>query len=858
MSNLGLGTAKKEKTMKACEREEKGMPCGIEPYDKEWNVGYSGMRDDLSPYPRINRMRRHFLNTEFTVSHERACLYTEAYQKNESQPQGIKVAKALAHVMQNVPIRLYPDELIVGEHGSPMKSAPVFPEYSFNWILDEIKNFPWDQRSHDKYYISEESKQRLLELEGYWKGKTVEENILSEMSEDMKKGSDVGKGLFLVNVHLRGAIGHIHLNYPKLFANGFKGIKAQVEKKMATINTALPEDLKKREFYEAELIMLDACMNFIKRYAKLARETAAQEENKTRKREVQHIAENCEWVAENPPRTFWEALQLWYMASMIELIETNSQGNGFGRMDQYLYPYYKKDIEEGRITKEFAQELIEVAYVKSGYPTKIRERQGIEINTGRTIGSESITLGGVGRDGKDATNDLTFMMLDASAHTRMMAPWVAVRFHANTPHELKVKAINVIRIGYGHPKLFNDEPAIPAALAKGGRSLQMARDYAVIGCVEIDQPGYEYGAHDCLYFCIAKVFELAINDGKCLGCGSQCPRWSECGDAGKQLGLRTGSLADFKSFDEVVTAYQKQLKYWMDLAVATVNITEIVHQKLKPLPYTSLLIDDCIEKGLDVSAGGARFNHDGPQANGVATVADGMSAIKQLVFEEKKVSGSDFLKALESNWEGYEPLYALVNSDKVHHYGNDDDYADELAQIAYNSYFDVVEGRPNVRGGTYQPGVYTVSANVAFGLMQWASPDGRKAFEALSDNVGAVHTAAGSHDICGATAFAKSCTKLDHERAGNGTLLNWKFTPSVVSGETGRDNLIHLMDVYFGRKGMQSQFNIVSRKTLEDAMAHPEKYKDMLVRVAGYSAYFVELGKPLQMDIIGRTEMSFD
>jgi len=448
------------------------------------------------------------------------------------------------------------------------------------------------------------------------------------------------------------------------------------------------------------------------------------------------------------------------------------------------------------------------------------------------------------------------MVLDAHAHTRITVPWIAVRFHKNTPWELKVKTFNVVRIGTGQPKVFNDECAVPSSLSLG-RTLEDSRNYHIVGCVEIDAGGMEYGWHDAAYFNMARVLELALNDGRCMGCGAHCLRWDRCGAQGLRIAPRTGSLAEFTTFDQVREAYDRQMKYWTDQMVAGIEIMDQEHQRLKPLPYLSLLIDDCIGRGVDVSAGGAHYNFTGPQAVGVGSVADGMAAIKQLVFEEKKFSGRDFLDACEENWHGHEKLYALVNSSKVHHFGNDDDYADELARFASDNFCKHVEGRPNSRGGIYAPGVYSVSANVALGLLQWASVDGRKVMEPVSDCVGPVHTNASSHDVKGPTAMAKSVSKLDHVRATNGTLLNWKFTPESVSGDRGRDNLISLIDVYFERNGMHSQFNIISRETLLDAMAHPDNYKDLIVRVAGYSTYYVDLSKPLQYDLLGRTELSF-
>ncbi len=838
------------------ELDKQEMPCGIEPFDRVWPVGESGMNEAPSPFERVNRFRKFVLDTEFTVDHQRACLVTEAYKMHRDKPQLIKCARAFAHVLENVAISIQKDELIVGQMAAPMKSAPIFPEFSYDWIMDEMKNHPWKDRLHDNYYISKRSEKALAGIAGFWKGKTVEESVRARMSPDEVKGSNLGKGLFLLNLYLFGGVGHTQGNYEKLFELGFSGIKAQVRKKMMELDVTLPENLKKRTFYQAELIVLDAATNYLLRYAKLAREMAEKTSDPDWKKELVTISETCTHVAETPPKTFRQALQLWYMATTLILVESNGHSVSFGRFDQYMYPFYKNDINAGRATREEIQELIEISFIKDLWWTKLRDRLTVIANSGRGMGGDSLTVGGVDKDGNDATNDLSYMVLDADAHLRIGVPWLAVRFHENTPWQFKVKAVNVIRIGTGQPKLFNDQAAIPAS-RKAGRSLEDARNYHVVGCVEIDAGGKEYGWHDSAYFSIAKVLELAINDGRCIGCGAHCIRWNECGGRGLRLGPATGSLKEFTSFDQVKAAYNKQMKYWTDQMVSATELMDQVHQELKPLPFLSAIMDDCIERGRDVTAGGAVYNFTGPQAVGVGTVADGLSTIKHLVFDKKRFTGADLLEACENNWQGSEALYTLVNSDKVPHYGNDDDYADELARFATDTYCMHIEGRRNARGGIYLPGVYSVSANVAIGLLQWASVEGRKALEPVSDCLGAVHTDGGSHDIKGPTAIAKSVTKLDHIRAGNGTLLNWKFTPACVSGDAGRDNLISLIDVYFDRKGMHSQFNIVSRETLLEALKYPEKYRHLVVRVAGYSAYFVELSKPLQYDIIGRTELEF-
>ncbi len=832
----------------------KMMPGGIEPYDREWPVAESGLNENPSPFPRVNRFRKYALDREFTVDHQRACLLTEAYKKHAGEPQVVKCALALDHVLRNVNITIVPDELIAGEMAAPMKSAPIFPEHSFTWVMDEIRNHPLHKRLHDVYSADRKSVRKLKGIEEYWKGKTLEDAMLAEMTGEQKKGTHAGRGVYLLNLYMYGGIGHTQANYEKLFRFGFGGLKKQVAEKM---ESAAGSEPGKKDFYRAERIVLEAASAYLRRYAVLAGEMAKKERNELRKRDLEQVASNCEWVSENPPRSFWEALQLLFIATTIILIESNGHSVSIGRLDQYLYPFYRGDLDSGVMTQESLQELLELYFVKHLWWTKLRDRMTVIPNSGRGMGGDSITVGGIDRDGNDATNDLTFMCLDAEAHVRVGVPWLAIRWHEKTPWELKIKTANVIRIGTGQPKVFNDQAAIPASL-KAGRTLADSRNYHVVGCVEIDAGGKEYGWHDAAYFSISKVLELAINDGRCIGCGQHCPRWENCGGVGKKIGPSTGSLANFTSFEQVLEAYDRQMEYWVDLMIEGIEIMDRVHQRLKPLPYLSTLMDDCTEKGLDVSAGGAHYNFTGPQAVGVGTVADGLATIKQLVFAEKKVTGVKLLQALEENWVGHEPLYALVNSDKVHHYGNDDDYADDLARFGYDTYCKYVENRPNARGGKYLPGVYSVSCNVALGLVQWASPDGRKALEPVSDCLGAVHTYAGSHDVQGPTAIAKSVTKLDHVRAGNGTLLNWKFTPTCIAGEAGRDNLISLLDVYFNRKGMHSQFNIISRETLEAALAHPDQYRHLMVRVAGYSAYFVELSKPLQYDILGRTELSFD
>jgi formate C-acetyltransferase len=473
------------------------------------------------------------------------------------------------------------------------------------------------------------------------------------------------------------------------------------------------------------------------------------------------------------------------------------------------------------------------------------------------MGGTALDVGGVDAEGNDITNDLSYMALDAHAHTRIPNPWMGVRLHEGSPGEFKTKVYNVIRIGTGEPKIFNDAPIIKS-LTDYGATIEDARGYVGIGCVEPAVPGKTYGWHDSGSVNLAKILQLSINNGRCIDCGRDCLFYPGCAGVGGSLGPDTGSLSSFKSFDEVLTSYDSQMKYWTDMLISCINKIDYAQQRIKPLPYLSLLVEGPIEKGVDVTLGSATYNHSGPQAVGIGTAADSLSVIRQIVFEDGTVSGADLLRALRDNWEGHEPLYAMVNSDRMHHYGNDDDYADEMARFVMATYCGHIEHRSTAHGGDFKPGVYSVTNNVLHGTLVSATPDGRKAGEPVSDCIGPVHTMIGSHDRSGPTAVAKSVAKLDHSRIANGIILNWKFAPTAVSGEVGRENLIALMDGYFADGGMQSQFSVIGKETMISAQKAPERYRDLVVRIAGYSAYFTELSRELQDDLIGRTELSFD
>ncbi|MGD6737882.1 (2S)-3-sulfopropanediol dehydratase [Photobacterium leiognathi subsp. mandapamensis] len=820
---------------------------GVDTFDKVYGLGYEVGHADWSPYPRVNRLRQTFLDRPYEIDVERLRLVTEAFKNNDVAPRILQCAYAFENILLNTSLYIYDEDLILGEIAAPAKASPIYPEFSVDWIIDEITNSPFEERSNDQFYIrNDEERAEILELCAYWKGKTVNEMITATLDQDQKNGSHIGEKIFQTNNYHFAGIGHFAMDFAKLMTQGFDGVIEQAENALAKLSKKDAEYASKRDYYKATLITQNAAKKYITRYADLASEMAANEVDEKRKQELAIMAENCYQIAGGVPQTFWQAIQLFNFAVTMTQIEGNGHSISYGRMDQWLHPIYQADIQNNGTSKDFILELIEVLYVKMNNPTKLKDKGTVRVRNGRGFGGESLTIGGVDIHGNDATNDLTMLMLEASVHTRMMNPWVCLRMHENTPYELKVKATECIRAGYGHPKLFNDIPAIKAMLAKGV-TLEEARDYAVVGCVEPTIPGKEHGWQDAGYVNTAKMMEMVLNHGRLVSGPNTA----------LQLGPDTGSLETYQSFEEVLESVNKQFEFWCDQLCSCLNITDKVHAALKPTPFISAFFEGCIESGRDMTAGGVKYNGIGPQAAGIATCADSLATIKKLMFEDKSYTGKQLLDALRDNWEGHERLFALVNSSKIPHYGNDIDEADELFKYMFECYCKNIAGRPTPRGGHFSPGVYTVNANVGMGLFMNASLDGRKAQEPISDNMGPVHTSGGSHDISGPTAIVNSVTKVDHSLATNGTLLNLRFPEDSVAGIEGRDILISFVDEYMAKKGMHVQFNVISADKMRAAQQSPELYKDMLVRVAGYSAYFVELGKPLQDDLISRTELRF-
>lgn len=839
---------------------------------------------------RIEKLTNDLYSVTPEIEAQRAVLITESFKETEAYPMIIRRAKALEKILNEMDIVIRDEELIVGNLTKKPRAASIFPEFSNKWLLEEFDTLA--KRTGDVFLISEDVKSQLREVFKYWDGKTTNELATEYMFSETKEAMEAG--VFTVGNYYFNGIGHISVDYAKVLSKGFNGIIEDAESEKAKADKSDPDYIKKDQFLTAVIITSKAVIKFAKRFAELARNLASQSLDSRRREELIQIAENCQWVPERPARTFYEALQsFWFVQSIIQ-IESNGHSISPMRFDQYMYPYFKKDVSNGLITQEKAQELLDCLWVKFNDVNKVRDEGSTKAFGGYPM-FQNLIVGGQTIDGRDATNELSFMCLEATAHTKLPQPSISIRAWNKTPDELLLKAAEVTRLGLGMPAYYNDEVIIPS-LTSRGLTLEDARDYGIIGCVEPQKGGKTEGWHDAAFFNIVKVLEITINNGM---------------DNGKQIGLRTGDFTSFTSFEKLFDAYKLQMEYFIKLLVNADNSVDLAHGERAPLPFLSSMADDCIARGKSLQEGGAHYNFTGPQGVGVANAADSLEAIKKLVFEDKKITLQDLKNALDTNFgeckkspiselansinevgdmkgltpetilkviekllseekktslEGLEPgkdinLGSYGNKESIRQmllnrapkFGNDIDEVDDLAREAALIYCNEVEKYTNPRNGQFQPGLYPVSANVPMGSQTGATPDGRKAGEPLADGVSPVS----GRDAMGPTAAANSVAKIDHCKASNGTLFNQKFHPSALEGQTGLQNLSSLVRTFFDEKGLHVQFNVVSRETLLDAQKNPENYRNLVVRVAGYSAHFTSLDKSIQDDIIKRTEHTF-
>ncbi|MEA4853707.1 MAG: glycyl radical protein [Christensenella sp.] len=782
-------------------------------------------------YERCQRLKNQVIAVKPRLLCDRARIITQSYKETEGQPALIRRAMALRDLLEKLKIYILPDELIVGHSASDHRCAEIFPEFGVQWIKDEIDLF--ETRDMDPFVVSPEVKEEFLnDIYPYWVGRTLNDRIQAVYDDEIKLQSYDAK-LFTIGLHETGGLAHVALNYEKIITRGLADVRAEIQEKNDALEMSEPSSMKKRQFYQACTIIIDGVIAFAHRYAQEARNMAEVEKDPDRAAELLKIAEVCDYVPEHPARTFHEALQSFMLIHCVPFINDNGTSYTPGRMDQYMYPYYAGDLKAGRMTKAEAQELLEALWIKFSESVKIYNAVDAASTGGQPTGN-NVAISGVSPDGLDATNDLSYRCLEAHCHILLGQPNFTVRVHKKTPHDLLIRTCEAIRLGNGMPQISNDEIFVNAML-RLGVTLPEARDYVPVGCLET-MPRNTWGRANGGYFSLVKVLELALSNGVCR-------------ITGKQVGPKTGDPHEFKTFEDVLAAFEKQMKYSVQHMVTANNMIDMVHEDLAPVPFVSILVDDCIQNGKDVTSGGARYNWTGPLGIGIANAADSLIAIKKAVFEDNYVSMAEMINAIETDFEGKEDLRLYLRN-KVPKYGNDIPEVDIFAKYATDTFFDELTHYTNYRGGKFNPALMPVSSYVAFGLCTGATPDGRKSGEPLADGVSPQN----GMDKHGPTAVFKSVSCLDHVRCGNGVIFNQKMSPGPLFAEDGLEKFSALIRSYIDLGGSQVQFNVVSADTLRDAQVNPEKHAGLVVRVAGYSAFFNEISKEVQDSIIQRTE----
>jgi formate C-acetyltransferase len=787
----------------------------------------------MKEYERGQRLRKRVISVNPHICLERARIVTMSYRETEGEHILVRRARAFDRMLKEISVYILDDELIVGHQAGKQRSAPLFPEFAVEWVNQEIDAF--ETRPQDRFVVPGEVKREFREeIYPYWRGGTLSDRLYSYLDEEIRLQRFVAT-VFSVGLHEDGGLGHVALDYEKVLKRGLKGIKDELREKLGGLAIWRSGDYKKKLFYESCISMCDSVIAFANRYAAKAGEMAEKEEDSARKTELLQIAAVCGHVPENPARTFHEALQSFWFVQLVPQIYDNGVSISPGRFDQYMYSFYTGDLKRGRLSRQSAQELLEALWVKFTEPIKVYRASDAAFHAGYPMG-QNLCVSGVGRDGLDSTNDLSYRCLEAHSHMLLMQPNFSARVHQNTPHQFLGKVCEAIKLGNGMPQITNDEVFV-TALTNVGVSLEDARDYVPVGCVE-SAPVNAWGRCNGGYTNLAKVLELALNDGVCR-------------ITGKQVGPKTGDPRGFTSFHDVVEAYRKQMRYSMQTLVTWDNLIDMTHAQLMPTPFTSILVGDCIEKGKDVTEGGARYNWTGPLGVGIANTGDSLAAVKKLVFEEKRIGMGELLKALDTDFAGMEDLRQILLN-KMPKYGNDNPEVDLLVKLATDIFFDAEKGFETYRGGPFVGSLLPVASYVAFGMSTGATPDGRKAKERLADGI----SPTAGMDLNGPTAVFKSVCTIDHRRCPNGVIFNQKINPAVISTPEGMKKFMELIRTYITLGGGHVQFNIVSADMLKDAQTRPEKHRGLVVRVAGYSAFFHELHRDVQDSIIARTEQA--
>lgn len=799
------------------------------------NKAYFGSLTD-----RMKAFREEVLDEKPYIDAQRAVLATQVYRENQNQPRVMVRALMLQKILENMSIYIEDKTLIVGNQATKNKNAPIFPEYTMEFVLNELDLF--EKRDGDVFYITEETKQQLRDIAPFWENNNLRARGEALLPKEVSVFMETG--VFGMEGKLNAGDAHLAVNYEKILAFGLKGYEERVKDLKAKLDLTDPDSIDKNIFYKAVLIVIEAVHQFAQRYSKLAQELADKEKDSKRKAELLEISRICAKVPYEPATSFYEAVQSVWFIQLILQIESNGHSLSYGRFDQYMYPYYIKDIQEKVITKDEALELLTCLWIKTLTINKVRSQAHTLSSAGSPM-YQNVTIGGQTPDKKDAVNELSFVVLQSVAQTRLTQPNLTVRYHKNINKAFFDDCIEVMKLGFGMPALNNDEIIIPSFINWGVKE-EDAYNYSAIGCVETAVPGkWGYRCTGMSYINFPRVLLCAMNDGVDL-------------TTGKRFTKGYGYFKDMKSYEELLSAWDKTVREMTRYSVIVENAIDKASERDVPDVLCSALTDDCIGRGKTIKEGGAVYDFISGLQVGIANMADSLAAIKKLVFEEKKITPIQLWNAILDDFQSDEnkKIQAML-IDEVPKYGNDIDYVDNLVVEAYDSYLDEIKKYPNTRyhrgpiGGIRYGGTSSISANVGQGMGTMATPDGRNAYEPLAEGCSPAHNA----DKNGPTAVFKSVAKLPTEKITGGVLLNQKMTPQMLSTEENKQKLEMLIRAFFNRlHGYHVQYNIVSRETLIDAQKYPEKHKDLIVRVAGYSAFFNVLSKKTQDDIIGRTE----
>lgn len=792
--------------------------------------------------PRMRAFREEMLDERPYIDAERAVLATQAYRAHQNQPNVMKRALMLEKILDNMTIYIEDKTLIVGNQATKNRNAPIFPEYTMEFVLNELDTF--EKRDGDVFYITEETKRQLRDLAPFWENNNLRARGEALLPDEVQVYMETG--LFGMEGKLNAGDAHLAVNYERVLSVGLAGYEERVRACRAALDLTDPDSIDKNVFYKAVLVVIAAVRRFAGRYAALAREMAEAEKDEARAAELRRIAETCERVPYEPARSFREAVQSVWFIQLILQIESNGHSLSYGRFDQYMFPYYEADIASGAITRDEALELLTCLWIKTLSVNKVRSQAHTFSSAGSPM-YQNVTIGGQTTDKRDAVNDLSFLVLQSVAQTRLTQPNLTVRYHAGLNKQFYDECIEVMKLGFGMPALNNDEVIIPSFI-KWGVAEEDAYNYSAIGCVETAVPGkWGYRCTGMSYVNFPRMLLCVMNDGVDV-------------TTGKRFAKGYGSFRDMKSYDELMEAWDKTIREITRASVIVENAIDKASERDVPDVLCSALTDDCIGRGKTIKEGGAVYDFISGLQVGIANMADSLAAIKKLVFDERRITPAELADALETDFAGEkgERIRQMLVNDAPK-YGNDDDSVDQLVVDAYQSYIDEIAKYPNTRhgrgpiGGIRYAGTSSISANVGQGMGTMATPDGRHAHEPLAEGCSPAHNA----DTHGPTAVFKSVSKLPTEKITGGVLLNQKMAPTMLASERNKQKLEMLISAFFDRlHGYHVQYNIVSRETLLDAQAHPERHKDLIVRVAGYSAFFNVLSRATQDDIIARTEQT--